>query len=47
MTLAMIFVLIALICFICAAVGIPASRVAIGWVGLAFYMLSLLVGLIR
>lgn len=34
----------ALVCFACAALGVPASRVALGWVGLFLWLLSLMLG---
>jgi len=40
----LILQLIALICLLCAAVGIPTapSRLSVGWLGLFFWLLSLL-----
>lgn len=43
MSLFLIFIIVALICFILASIPIP-SRVNLIAVGLAFYMLALLVG---
>jgi len=35
---------IALVCLICAALGVPStpSRISLGWLGLFFWLLSLL-----
>ena len=33
----------ALVCLVCAAIGIP-SRIGLGWLGLALWLLSLMVG---
>lgn len=34
----------ALVCFACAALGVPSSRVSLGWVGLFLWLLSLMLG---
>lgn len=43
MSLFTLFVLVALVLFVLSAIGIP-SRIGLGWLGLAFYMLALLIG---
>jgi hypothetical protein len=35
--------IIALICLFCAALGVPVSRVSLGWLGMALWLLSLMV----
>lgn len=39
-----ILLLLALICELCAAAGMPSSRINLGWLGLALYFLALLLG---
>lgn len=41
--LSLILLILALICFICAAAGFPGSRLALGWLGAAFVTLTLLI----
>lgn len=36
MTLAVILLIVALVCFLLAAFGATAGRIAFGWLGLAF-----------
>lgn len=44
MTLTFIFTLLAFLCFIGAAAGVPnPPRVALGWLGLAFWVLPQLI----
>ena len=45
LTPTLVLQLIALACLICAAIGIPTapSRVSLGWLGLFFWLLSVLV----
>ena len=40
MTLSMILLVVALICFILAAFGVPVPRAQLGWLGLAFVTLA-------
>jgi hypothetical protein len=44
MTIVFILLVMAFICFICAAAGIPAGRVSLLGVGLALWVLTLLIG---
>jgi hypothetical protein len=45
MSIAVVFIVLALICFVLAIVPISAINPAQpGWLGLAFYMISLLIG---
>lgn len=44
MTIATILLLVAAVLLFCAAFGVPSSRVNLGWLGLALWALSLLVG---
>jgi hypothetical protein len=44
MTISMILLVIAFICFVASAANIPVPRVNIMSLGLAFWVLSLLVG---
>jgi hypothetical protein len=43
MTAITILLLIAIICWFIAATGIPTGPVSVGWLGLFFYGLSLLI----
>ena len=36
MALKLVFLIVAIVCFILQAIGIPTGRVSIGWVGMAF-----------
>lgn len=38
-----VLTLIALICFFCAAIGKPSGPVSLGWLGLFFWALDLLI----
>jgi hypothetical protein len=40
MSLHVIFEIVALICLILAAINIPVSRVSLGWLGMAFWLLA-------
>lgn len=42
MTVNLVFLLLALICFIVAATGL-VKQVNVGWLGMAFWMLSLVI----
>lgn len=44
MTLATIFVLVAVVLFGLAAFGVPSSKVSLGWLGLMFWALAHLFG---
>ena len=44
MSLDAILILVSVILFVLAAIGIPASRVSLGWLGLAFFAVSFLTG---
>lgn len=37
-----ILLILALLCFVAAALGLTTSRLSFGWLGLAVYMLSLI-----
>lgn len=39
-TIHLVLLLIALVCLFCAAVGVSAQRVNLGWMGLFFWALS-------
>ena len=43
-TLALALLIVSLVLFILAAVGVPTGRVALGWAGLAFLAGSMLAG---
>jgi len=43
MTLPLVFLVIAIICWVVAATPAPVPFVQLGWLGLAFYGLSLIV----
>jgi hypothetical protein len=43
-TLRVVLLILALISLALAAVGIPSSRVNLGWLGLFFWVLAVLVG---
>jgi hypothetical protein len=43
MTIQLVLVLLAFVCTLLAAIGVPSSRIALGWLGLTFYFLSLLI----
>ena len=38
-----VLMLIAVVCFFCAAIGRPASPISLGWLGLFFWALTLLI----
>ena len=42
-TIDLVLIVLALVCFVCAAFGVPSSRVSLVPAGLAFWMLSLLI----
>jgi len=42
-TLSVIFLIVAIVCFILQAIGVPTGKVSIGWVGMAFFAGSFLV----
>jgi len=44
MTTSKLLLLIAVICFILAAIGLSVGSISIGWLGLAFFAASGLVG---
>ena len=44
MSLGTILVIIALILAILAAIGVPSSRVSLGWAAIAFWIASILFG---
>lgn len=44
MTISMIFLVLALICFIGAAANAFQERVSLGWLGAAFWVLAVLLG---
>jgi hypothetical protein len=44
MTLLTLFLILALVCFILSAIGIPSSRINLQSLGLAFWVLGMLVG---
>jgi hypothetical protein len=44
MSIATVFLVIALVCFVLAAMNNIGLPVQLGWAGLAFYVLSLIVG---
>jgi hypothetical protein len=46
MSISLIFLVVAFICFLCAACNVP-SRVNLIALGLAFWVLSLLIGVLR
>lgn len=43
MTVDLLLYVLALLCFVAAFAGWPASRFGIGWLGLAFYVLTYIV----
>lgn len=43
LTLRLILTILSLICLFCAAVGVNAPRVSLGWLGLFFWLLSVVV----
>ena len=42
--LKLIFLVLAFVCLLLAAFGVNAPRVQLGWLGLAFYVLVVLMG---
>lgn len=44
MSLSFLLQIVALVCLILAAIGVPASRVQLGWLGLALWLAALMVG---
>lgn len=44
MSISFLFLLIATICWLLAAIPVAVPRISIGWLGLFFYGLSLLIG---
>lgn len=43
MTINSVLMVVGLICLLMAAFGVPPSRVNLGWLGLAFWLLALLI----
>jgi hypothetical protein len=43
MTIQLVFLILALVCFLCSAANMPQSRVNLTALGLAFYILSLII----
>lgn len=43
MGLSAIFLIVAIVCFVLQAFGVPTGRVSIGWIGMAFFAASFLV----
>lgn len=41
--MSLIFVIVALVCFILAAFGVTVRDISVGWLGLAFWLASTLV----
>ena len=39
----LVLMIAAVVCLFCAAIGIPSSRVALGWLGVFFYVLTHLI----
>lgn len=44
MSISFLLEIVALVCLILAAIGIPASRVSLGWLGMALWLAALMVG---
>lgn len=42
--LSFVLQIVALICLFCAALSVPFARVSLGWLGMALWLLSLMVG---
>ncbi len=40
MSLSVLFVILAAVCFALAAFGVPSSRVNLGWLGAMFYAIA-------
>lgn len=47
MNVSIILLLVAVICWFLAAISVPSGRVSLGWLGMFFFGLSLLVGNVR
>ena len=37
MSIKLILLIVAIICFIVQALGVPTNRISIGWIGMAFF----------
>jgi len=44
MSLSFLLQIVALVCLILAAIGVPSSRVSLGWLGMALWLCALMVG---
>lgn len=44
MSISIIFEIVALVCLICAAINVPVARVSLGWLGMCFWLLAVLIG---
>lgn len=40
MSVTLVLQIVALVCLILAALGVPSSRVSLGWLGLSFWLAS-------
>ncbi|MES3001363.1 MAG: hypothetical protein V4787_11790 [Pseudomonadota bacterium] len=44
MTLALLFMIVAIVLLLCAAFGVPSTRVSLGWLGLALWAIAEVTG---
>ena len=44
MSVSFLLELVALVCLILAAIGVPATRISLGWLGMALWLAALMTG---
>ena len=44
MSISFLLEIVSLVCLILAAIGMPATRVSLGWLGMALWLAALMVG---
>jgi len=43
MTITLVLYVLALVCLVLAALGVPSTRVNLGWLGMAFWLLGIVI----